>query len=80
MNTCWDNCKKAAVTTGKKLCVSCFVLHGSARKSRYTIPYKEGLAHCLLSWFTCDKIEYWKTFYTEVCGKTFLHLNFTFFS
>lgn len=50
MNICWDNCKKAAATTGKQLHVSCFVLYVSTRKSRYTILYKEGLIHHLLSY------------------------------
>lgn len=32
-----------------------------------------------LPWFTYDKIEYWKMFYTEVHLKIFLPINFTFF-
>lgn len=36
MNSCWDNCKKVAATTGKQLHVSCFALHGRADAQFYT--------------------------------------------
>lgn len=79
MNTCWDNCKKTAVTTGKKLHVSAAVLYVSARNRRCTILYEEGITHCLHSWFTY-KTEKQKTSYTKLHGKwIFTPLNYIFF-
>lgn len=80
MNTCWDNCKKAAATTGKQLHVSCLVLHASTRKSRYTILYREGLTQLLLSYlgWLMTKLRTGRHFTWWNFRRTFLPLNFTF--
>lgn len=81
MNTRWDNCKKAAATTGKQLLVSCFVLHSSTRKNRYTVLYREGLTHLLLSYpgWLMTKLSTGRHFTQQNFRRTFLPLNFTFF-